>query len=285
MGKIAIKTVGIVIRPSTPNIKTYFQAVRSSLESKGAKVLVEKVSANLMSCDGVEFAQMCEESDILISLGGDGTLISLARKSYTYSKPILGINAGNLGFLTTAGKDDFEELLAAVFAGEYVLEKRMILEFSYEQNGKEHKRYAFNDAVVTKNIFSKMINIEVYDDANLINAYYGDGLIVCTPSGSTAYNISSGGPVVYPLANNFILTPICPHALTQRSLVIPGELDLRLTVSDSNAVAILDGQETVELAKGASVHIKKASHDVILIAPKGIDYFKVLRQKMGWGKE
>jgi NAD+ kinase len=285
MSKNEIKTVGMVIRPSTTNIKEYFQAVRSSLEAKGARVLVEKVSANLMSCAGTEFEQMCEDSDILISLGGDGTLISLARKSYAYSKPILGINAGNLGFLTTASKDDFEGLLEAVFAGEYVLERRMMLEFSYEQNGKEHKRYAFNDCVVTKNIFSKMINIEVYDDQNLINAYYGDGLIICTPSGSTAYNISSGGPVVYPLANNFILTPICPHALTQRSLVIPGELDLRLVVWDTNAVAIMDGQETVELVKGASVSIKKASQDVLLIAPKGIDYFKILRQKLSWGKE
>ena len=285
MSKIAIKTVGIAIRPSTPNIKSTFLAIKASLESKGAKVLVEKVSANLMSCDGVEFAQMCEESDILISLGGDGTLIALARKSHLYAKPILGINAGNLGFLTTATKDAFEGLFADIFAGDYTIEKRMMLEFARVVNGDVRTKYAFNDTVITKNIFSKMIHIDVFDGKNLINSYYGDGLIICTPTGSTAYNISAGGPVVYPLANNFILTPICPHSLTQRSLVIPGELELKLVVNDANAVAILDGQETVELAKSAETIIRKASQDVMLIAPNNIDYFGILREKLNWGKE
>lgn len=285
MNKIDIKTVGLVIRPSTPNIKTSFLQIKSELEAKGAKVLVEKVSANLMSCDGSELDEMCKNSDILISLGGDGTLIALARKSYSYNKPILGINAGNLGFLTVAGKDDFGPLLDAVFAGDYTIEKRMILEFEHKVNGETKKQYAFNDAVITKNIFSKMIDIEVYNEAHLINSYYGDGLIICTPTGSTAYNISSGGPVVYPLANNFILTPICPHSLTQRSLVIPGELNLRLIVTDANAVIILDGQETVELSKGKETRVQRAPNDVMLITPKGIDYFGILRKKLGWGKE
>lgn len=285
MHKTEIKTVGIAIRPSTPNIKSSFLEIRKAIENKGAKVLVESVSANLMSCDGVSFEQMCEDSDILISLGGDGTLIALARKSHMYNKPILGINAGNLGFLTTASKDDFTGLLEAVFSGYYTLENRMMLEFSYESNNQTRKQYAFNDVVITKNIFSKMINIEVMDEEHLINSYYGDGLIICTPTGSTAYNISAGGPVVYPLANNFILTPICPHSLTQRTLVIPGELDLKLQVSDSNAVAMLDGQVSIELSKNSPVYIKKAPNDVLLIAPNNIDYFAILRQKLGWGKE
>ena len=193
MNKIDIKTVGVTIRPSTPNIKTSFLAIKTSLESKGAKVLVEKVSANLMSCDGVEFDQMCRESDILISLGGDGTLISLARKSHLYAKPILGINAGNLGFLTTATKDAFENLFVDIFAGHYTVERRMMLEFSRVINGDIRSKYALNDTVITKNIFSKMIHIDVFDGKNLINSYYGDGLIVSTPTGSTAYNISAGG--------------------------------------------------------------------------------------------
>ncbi len=285
MNKIDIKTVGVTIRPSTPNIKTSFLAIKTSLESKGAKVLVEKVSANLMSCDGVEFDQMCRESDILISLGGDGTLISLARKSHLYAKPILGINAGNLGFLTTATKDAFENLFVDIFAGHYTVERRMMLEFSRVINGDIRSKYALNDTVITKNIFSKMIHIDVFDGKNLINSYYGDGLIVSTPTGSTAYNISAGGPVVYPLANNFILTPICPHSLTQRPLVIPGELELKLIVNDANAVAILDGQETIELSKSAETIIKRASQDAMLIVPTNIDYFAILREKLNWGKE
>ncbi len=285
MNKINIKTVGIVTRPSTPNIKASFLQIKSAIEAKGAKVLVEKISANLMSCDGVEFEKMCEDSDLLISLGGDGTLIALARKSHFYDKPILGINAGNLGFLTTASKDDFQELLDSVFEGEYTTEIRMMLEFSYHSGKELKKQYAFNDAVITKNIFSKMIDIEVYDGEHLINSYYGDGLIVCTPTGSTAYNLSAGGPVVYPLANNFILTQICPHSLTQRTLVIPGELDLKLVVAEGNAIALLDGQVSIELVKNSPVHIQKAAQDVCLIAPKNIDYFGVLRKKLGWGKE
>jgi NAD+ kinase len=260
-------------------------AIKAFLESKGAKVLVEKVSANLMSCPGVSFESMCEKADFLISLGGDGTLIALARKSHSYAIPIMGINAGNLGFLTTASKDAFEGLLDDIFDGKYTIEKRMMLELSREVNGEIRRLYAFNDAVITKNIFSKMIHIDVYDGQNLINSYYGDGLIICTPTGSTAYNISSGGPVVYPLANNFILTPICPHSLTQRPLVIPGELKLRFVVRESNSVVILDGQETIELERLSETTIQKAGQDVTLIVPNNIDYFAILREKLNWGNE
>jgi NAD+ kinase len=206
----------------------------------------EEKSAQILGCgQGVNFDQMCKESDFLISLGGDGTLISLCRRSLMYHKPVLGIHAGQLGFLTDIQTDEISHFIEDLFIGNYRIDTRMMLEVSLHVNGKIEKVVAFNDVVLSRSKISHMSNIKAYVDGQLFNSYYGDGLIISTPTGSTAYNLSAGGPVVFPLTEALILTPICPHSLTQRPLVLPVDFEVSFE-SDGDTVIVVDGKHEIE---------------------------------------
>jgi len=220
---------------------------------------------------------MCKEANFLVALGGDGTLISLARRAYKYDKPILGINAGNLGFLTDINPENIEEFLDKFLNKEYRIDERMVIEIDFE--GK--KLYAFNDVVISKDVISSMIHIKVDTNESFLNTYRGDGLIISTPTGSTAYNLSAGGPVVYPLTEGFIFTPICPHSLTQRPLVLPSDFELEIEVKEKMAKLIIDGQEIYNMNN--KIKIKKAKRKAKLIHRVERNYFEVLREKLNWG--
>jgi len=276
--------VGVILRPSSPNLLDLFLRVKNSFERYNSKVYLDTNSAKMIGLIGLEFERMCEECDILVSIGGDGTLISLARRSYKYNKPIMGINAGNLGFLTDVNLDEVETFIDNYFKGEYRIDKRMMLRV--EIDGKKY--YAFNDIVFSKETISAMVDlrVEVEDDnkeVSWLNTYYGDGLIISTPTGSTAYNLSAGGPVVYPLTKSLILTPLCPHSLTQRPLVLPSEFKLFIE-SNTKVEVILDGQEIVHLY-GSKAKIKIASKSAKLIHRVERNYFDVLREKLNWGEK
>ena len=172
-----------------------------------------------------------------------------------------------------------------MFEGSFDIEHRIMMEITVEKTGALEKKYAFNDIVITKNIFSKMIAIDVFSKGTEINSYYADGLIIATPTGSTAYNLSGGGPLVYPTSEDFILTPICPHSLTQRPLVVPTFLDLTVIPSSAPAVAILDGQESFNLDYKESLTIKQSKDKAMLLWPKNHNFFKVLKQKLRWGQD
>ena len=276
--------IGIVLRPSSPDILDLFLKVKNEFEKYNSKVYLDTNSAKMVGLIGIEFDRMCSECDILVSIGGDGTLISLARRSYKYNKPIMGINAGNLGFLTDVKQDEISIFIKKFFDGEYRIDKRMMLRVEVE--GKKY--YAFNDIVFSKETISAMVDLRVEAECinekekYWLNTYYGDGLIVSTPTGSTAYNLSAGGPVVYPLTKSLILTPLCPHSLTQRPLVLPSEFKL-LIESKAKVEIILDGQEIVHLY-GKKAKIKIASKPARLIHRIERNYFDVLREKLNWGE-
>jgi NAD+ kinase len=279
--------VGIVLRPSSPDILDLYLKVKNEFQKYDARVYLDTNSAKMIGQIGIEFDRMCEECDILVSIGGDGTLISLARRSYKYNKPIMGINAGNLGFLTDVTLDEIETFIAKFFAGEYRIDKRMMLRV--EVDGKKY--YAFNDIVFSKETISAMVDLRVEAEClndekkekYWLNTYYGDGLIVSTPTGSTAYNLSAGGPVVFPLTKSLILTPLCPHSLTQRPLVLPSDFKLILE-SKAKVEVILDGQEIVHLY-GKKAKLKIASKPARLIHRMERNYFDVLREKLNWGEK
>jgi len=262
-----------------------FLRVKRAFEKYEAKVYLDTNSAKMIGLIGIEFDRMCEESDILVSIGGDGTLISLARRSYKYNKPIMGINAGNLGFLTDVTLDEIESFIKKFFEGEYRIDKRMMLRI--EIDGRKY--YAFNDIVFNKETISAMVDLRVEAECMTekekywLNTYYGDGLIVSTPTGSTAYNLSAGGPVVYPLTKSLILTPLCPHSLTQRPLVLPSDFKL-IVESKAKVDVVLDGQEIVHLY-GDKAKIKIASKSARLIHRVERNYFDVLREKLNWGEK
>jgi len=282
--KLTIRRVGIVLRPSTPELKTLFYEVKSAFERHGAEVVIDSISAGMIGVLGQEFTSMCKTSDILVCIGGDGTLISLARRSYQYHKPILGINAGTLGFLVDINPTEVEAFIDKLYTGEYRIDERMMIEGTLSNGQEEKIFYSFNDLVISRPSISKMVQVDAYIDKKWFNAYYGDGLIISTPTGSTAYNLAAGGPVTFPLTDAFILTPICPHSLTQRPLVIPANFEIEIKTPDKESLVIIDGQEQYDFGPSDTLLIKKASIGARLIHRVERNYFDVLREKLSWGQ-
>ena len=284
MKRKKIKKIGVVLRPSTPELKdTYFE-LEKIFNSHDIDVVIESVSGGMIGVMGMDFDILCQTSDALVTLGGDGTLISVVRRSFKYNIPILGVYAGNLGFLADINIEELDSFVSTLVDGNYRVDERSIIEAKFTQNDKEVTSYAFNDIVLTRHSVLNMIHIETLVDSKAFNTYYGDGVIVSTPTGSTAYNLSAGGPVLFPLTNVFSLTPICPHSLTQRPVVLPGEFAIEMKSPNDKALVIIDGQDKHELEVGQSIYIKLAEKKVKLIHRDEFNYFDVLKEKLGWGE-
>ncbi len=287
MEKLPKKEIaGFILKPDSPEIKPIFNEVKAKFNQAGVEVLLSEKSAKMIKEEGVEFDKLCKRSDFLVSLGGDGTLLSLVRRSYGTNKPVLGINAGNLGFLADITLDDVDNFLNQLMRDEYRIDDRMMIEgFIQKSDGKKEEFYAFNDVVITRDVISKMVSIDAFINDEWFNTYRGDGLIISTPTGSTAYNLASGGPVIYPLTKAFIMTPICPHSLTQRPLVVPVDFGIGLSSNQSSVVAIIDGQDSYKMQKGDILRIKGAKRGAKLLHRKERNYFSVLREKLSWGED
>ncbi len=274
-----IKKVGFILRPNSPNIISIYRDIKDKFEDRGIRVILSSISEDIEG-----FNRMCQEVDLLISLGGDGTLLSLVRKSYGYDKPILGINAGNLGFLADTPIDLVDDMLDRLTTGNYRIDNRMLIAGYIKSRDYKKKFYAFNDVVISRPTISHMVAINASIDNDWFNTYRGDGLIISTPTGSTAYNLSLGGPIMYPLSKVFIMTPVAPHSLTQRPLVVPSDFTINLTSHDE-LVIIVDGQDDYILKEGEKLVIKGAKMSAKLLHKKEHSYFKVLREKLSWGDE
>lgn len=280
-----ISKVGVILRPSSPTLKEFFLSVRALFEKAGIEAMIDSLSAGMIGVYGCDFSRLCAESDMLVSIGGDGTLISVARRSYGYGKPILGINMGRLGFLTDVQQDEVEGFIASLQRGDYRLESRLMLEGELTLERGVERFFAFNEMIIMRRPISGMVHVKASISGEPFNTYFGDGLIIATPTGSTAYNISAGGPVVYPYSKNMILTPICAHSLTQRPLVLPSEFEIELEMLEGElASLVIDGQEIMDFAHGSVLKVKMAENPAILVHKKGHNYFKVLRQKFRWGE-
>lgn len=279
-----IKKVGVILRPSTPELKNDYYRLEKIFMQHNITVNIESISGGMIGVMGMEFDLLCQTSDALVTLGGDGTLISVARRSFKYEIPILGIYAGNLGFLADVNLDELDGFLGSFVEGAYRVDERAILEATFSQGNKDITTYAFNDVVLTRHSVLNMIHVETLVDSKAFNTYYGDGVIVSTPTGSTAYNLSAGGPVLFPLTNVFSLTPICPHSLTQRPVVFPGEFTIEMKTPKDKALIIIDGQDKYELESDQSIHIKLATKKVKLIHKEEFNYFDVLKDKLRWGE-
>lgn len=280
-----ISKVGVILRPSSPTLKEFFLSVRALFEKAGIEVMIDSLSAGMIGVYGCDFSRLCAESDMLVSIGGDGTLISVARRSYGYGKPILGINMGRLGFLTDVQQDEVEGFITSLQRGDYRLESRLMLEGELTLERGVERFFAFNEMIIMRRPISGMVHVKASISGEPFNTYFGDGLIIATPTGSTAYNISAGGPVVYPYSKNMILTPICAHSLTQRPLVLPSEFEIELEMLEGElASLVIDGQEIMDFAHGSVLKVKMAENPAILVHKKEHNYFKVLRQKFRWGE-
>lgn len=287
MEKLAqIKTAGFILKPNDPEIKTLYKRIEAEFEDKGISVLLAERSATMIGEEGITFESMCERSDFLVSLGGDGTLLSLVRRSHGYDKPVVGINAGNLGFLADVMIDDVEVFLEQLISDEYRIDERMMIEgYVQRKEGKKEPFFAFNDVVMTRPAVSKMATIYASIEGERFNTYRGDGLIIATPTGSTAYNLASGGPVIYPLTQALIMTPIMAHSLTQRPLVVPADFTIELSSPEERIIAVIDGQDDYEMSAEDLLVIMGAKRGAKLLHRKERNYFSVLREKLSWGDE
>jgi NAD+ kinase len=279
-----IKKIGVILRPSTPTLKTDFYRLKEIFEKYSIEVYIDSISGGMIDVMGMSFDLLCKKCDILVTLGGDGTLISVVRRSFEFDIPVLGIHAGNLGFLADLSLDELDEFASKLITQDYRIEQRAVLQATIENDEDELIIFAFNDIVLTRPSISNMIHVETLVNSQAFNTYYGDGVIVSTPTGSTAYNLSAGGPVLYPLIDVFALTPISPHSLTQRSVVLPAEFLIEMKTPEEKALIIIDGQDMHELKKGKSVHIKLSTKKVKLIHKNEFNYFETLKEKLGWGK-
>ncbi|WP_319079729.1 NAD(+)/NADH kinase [Aliarcobacter skirrowii] len=274
-----IENIGVVLKPNSPELKDAFLKVEKLFLDKNIDLILEKSSAQMISQNGLDFDLMCQKSDFLISIGGDGTLLGVVRKSFKYNLPVLGINLGTLGFLTDLKLEDLPCFIEDLLIDDYKIEPRMMIE---AQIGNK-KFIAFNDIVISRKNLSSMLEIKAKIDKKEFNTYYGDGLIVSTPSGSTAYNLSVGGPIVYPLTNAFIITPVAAHSLTQRPIVVPADFEIEFKTPSDEATVIVDGQDLYDLKQNEIVNIKISKKSAKMLYRTKRDFFKVLSEKLRWG--
>ncbi len=275
-----IEKIGVILRPQSPELKDVFFVIQKEFLKIGVITILEENSAKMIGLNGLSFEALSKEVDFLISVGGDGTLLGVARKAFKYDLPVLGINLGTLGFLTDLNMEELPTFVEDLSKDDYKINPRMIIEGQI----KDKKFIAFNDIVISRKNLSSMLEVRAKIDKKAFNTYFGDGLIVSTPSGSTAYNLSVGGPIVYPLTNAFIITPIAPHSLTQRPIVVPADFEIEFKVpKDSGAVVIIDGQELYDLQKDELIKIKIATKKSKMLHKSSRDFFEVLSEKLRWG--
>ncbi|WP_144673661.1 NAD(+) kinase [Campylobacter jejuni] len=276
-----IKKIGLVARPNVGLDKEILK-LQSILSIYKVELVLFKESSKTLDLPKYGLDDLFKISDFVISLGGDGTLISLCRKACEYNKAVLGIHAGHLGFLTDFKVDEAKNFFQAFFQGEFRIEKPYLLSvFLEDKQGKILEKLAFNDLVISKNNQASMAHIEVFRKEKKFNEYFGDGLIVATPAGSTAYNLSANGPIVYTLAQAFILTPVCSHSLTQRPIVLPRGFEIEIMAKD--CILCVDGQENYQMNDFKSIKVGLSDKNVALIRPKNRDYFQILKEKLHWG--
>src|SRR5271155_2225131 len=284
-----IRSVGIVCKP----IQTVVCAVVPPLIGwLHKRKIVTFVDTEAQSClgasePGVPRESLGEKVDLLIVLGGDGTLLSAARALHGHDVPILAVNLGALGFLTSVTLDELYPVLEQALAGKHLSSERMMLEAALSHNGVVAERQpALNDAVVTKSALARMLDFDVYVDKNHVGRYRADGLIVATPTGSAPPSLAAGGPIIHPDLDAFVITPICPHMLTNRPLVIPGaaRIEVDFSASEEPVYLTLDGQIGLQLESADRVTITKSPNKVKLIRPPDKTYYEILRSKLRWGE-
>ena len=273
---------------SRPDAEKVVRRVISWAEKHGVELNFFDEIANHLKLDlnFVSRQELPASCDVIVSLGGDGTLLSTARTVGAHGTPILGINLGSLGFLTQLTPIDIDETLNAVMNGDYKLEKRMVAEVITEAGPEMEFPYALNDVVVDRGSVSRIINLDLYANDYFVCSYAADGLIISTPTGSTAYSLAVGGPIINPLMDAFIISPISPFSLTVRPIIFSADDEIRIIArsSHSDPVLTLDGQIDCNLTKESSFIVKRADFCINFIVFRTNSFYDILRSKMHWGR-
>ncbi|MHB9118544.1 MAG: NAD kinase [Burkholderiales bacterium] len=284
------KTVALIGRYNSPDVGETLHRLADFLVSHGIKILVESgTAANIGSTPHTveTLDQIGRQADLVVVLAGDGTMLNIARSLVNYGSTLVGINQGRLGFLTDVSVDTMLGTMEEILQGEYTEEERFLLSTAVRRQGQDvFESYAFNDAVVSKGVTARIIEMEVFIDGQFVYSQRSDGLIVATPTGSTAYALSSGGPILYPTLEAFVLVPICPHTLSNRPIAVNSESTVEiLLLRADDAVAHFDGQRHFSLEQNDWVIVRRSKTRIKLLHPLGHSYYDTLRQKLHWGEK
>jgi NAD+ kinase len=282
-----VRRIGLILKREDPRIPALVQAVVPWLESLGVEVFLDADSAlpDPLPCAILPSSRFSSSIDVVAVFGGDGTFLHAARMVASDGIPILGVNLGSLGFLVEVKLEEMRPALQNLILGNYQLEERMLLQVDVIHGDRTLAQYqALNDAVINKGAIARIIDLEVTVNSELVTITRADGLIVSTPTGSTAYSLSAGGPILYPTLGAFIITPICPHTLTNRPVVVPDRARVGICLLRGKDVMLtVDGQVGMTLGPGDRLVVKKAESSVRLVQPAGAAFFALLREKMKWG--
>ncbi len=285
-----VKTISINFRPDDSSSISLIQDIVDTLRDNNVKVLLPDYKLPLnkkCSTCVVNKEEFVKLADLVVVVGGDGTFLHTARLFADSDVPIFGINRGRLGFLTEFSPQEYKKFLLETVSDNFKIAERIVMEAIHYRSGKEPTSYQFiNDAVITKGAFSRIIHLELNLDDNFLNSYAGDGLIVATPTGSTAYSLSAGGPIVAPSVSDvYLLTPICAHTLAMRPMIIPNYSVLKAkVVSDyKNLLLTIDGQEGIEIGEDDEVVFKDTGKKIKLVTHPEKSYYAILREKLAWG--
>jgi NAD+ kinase len=289
MTPLPFRAIGIFSRPRRADITDIVRPLLEWLSKRGIRALYDMETAGSLRDEsgGRPRELLAQESDLLLVLGGDGTLLAAAREAAPRGIPILPINLGSLGFLTSFTLGELYSALEGTLAGQLSASERVMLDASLLRDGEVvESQLVLNEAVITKGALARMIEIELSIDEDFVCRYRADGLIVATPTGSTAYSLSAGGPIVHPAVESIILTPICPHTLSDRPLVVGDtcNVEMRLRGTAESVYLTLDGQKGVLMQSEDSVAIVRAKERLKLIQPHRKSYYEILRSKLKWGE-
>jgi NAD+ kinase len=283
----AVKTVGIFAKPNSLPAVKLVPELAGWLKQRGIEARLDDEAARYAGLPGLERPHVADGCDLAVVLGGDGTLLSAARAVGSRSIPLLAVNLGGLGFLTAIALEDLYPELERALSGAHQIVPRKMLRVSVVREGAVMAgHHALNDVVIAKSAIARIIDLDAWAGDSFVCQYKADGLIIATPTGSTAYSLSAGGPIVYPTVNAICLTPISPHTLTNRPVIIPSDMPVRVVsrASDEDAYLTVDGQVGSPLRNGDTVVCETAEFDVLLIRPPQKTFFDVLRQKLKWGE-
>ena len=285
------RTVGLIAKRGDARVGETLGRLIAMLRDRGLEVLLDARSRDAYSgSDTAEVARdaLGDRCDLVVVVAGDGTFLSAARSLVDQDVPLLGVNLGRLGFLTDIMPDEMSDRLNEIIDGEFVEERRFLLEVAVDRGAERiYAGSALNEVVTHKSSMARLVELEIHIDGHLVNSQRADGLIVATPTGSTAYALSGGGPILHPSLDAIVLVPICPHTLTSRPVVVGGGSVVEVVLGDGAETAVqlsCDGRAEVDLAAGDRISIRKHRPDLRLIHPAGHEYYATLRAKLHWGK-
>jgi NAD+ kinase len=279
--------VGILVNPHKTGSLPTLHALRAALKAHGCTAVLDEDTAQLAGeSGGIPASRLSEHVEIAAVLGGDGTMLHALAKLGKFEKPVAGINIGTLGFLTSCTDDELDVFAEAIAEGRFATSIRTLLEATLYREGQAPQSFiALNEVTLARGDTGRLVSLRARVNGELLNDYRADGLIVATPTGSTAYSLSAGGPLIAPAAAVFVITPICPHSLSQRSLVLADESTVELSCEDPDSgpmIFTVDGRDTIHIEPGGRIEVRKSANSFHLLRFEGRSFYDALRQKLHW---